>query len=343
MSLPKRVLLVMFTFIVLLAPLGALSTVRSDPLQQNLEAMAFACLTDVYPLNLTHYNVTLGTFYTLPSAPPDTFMTQSVDYMLNSPDSNLVANFLFKDAVLYSLSLSVINGSIATARLYDNLTDAARDLLVKYQTFSGADSTNLIRLLNHFDETKNTTVTLGKTSLSVSHLVIPTLENLTTFHWIYTLNGPDDASVSLTFDNSTFVGFFDSRQLYKVGSTEAINTATNYIENYSYIAPDGSQVNGFNVNKDRSVAEFFASIQNGTMHPCWNITLNLSHVYPGGINALQVEVWADSGEVVSCRNQSVSSLQVNDSNMNPLVIGMTTTAIAALTIAVGIILMRRRR
>jgi hypothetical protein len=117
----------------------------------------------------------------------------------------------------------------------------------------------------------------------------------------------------------------------------------NYIENYSYIAPDGSQVSGFNVNKDRSVAEFFASIQNETMYPCWNVTLNLSHVYPGGINALQLEVLANSGEVVSYRNQSVSSLQVNDSNMNPSVIGTTTAAIAALTIAVGIILIRRRR
>jgi hypothetical protein len=343
MTLSKKVPLVMLVFVVMLVPLGQLSAVHSDlPLPQTLEAEAFACLADVYPVDLNHYNVTLGGYYTLPSAPPDTFTTQAVDYMLNSPDSNLVANFLFKDGVLYSLSLSVINGSVATARPYDNLTDAARDFLVKYQTFSGADSTELIRLLSYFDETKNTTVTLGNTSLSVSHLVIPSVENVTGFDWIYTLNGADDTSVSLTFDNSTFGGFFDSRQLYTVGSTEAISTAINYIENYSYIAPDGAQVNGFNVNKDRSVAEFFASIQNGTMYPCWNVTLNLSHVYPGGVNALQLEVWANSGEVFNCHNQAVSSLQVNDSNMNPSVIG-TAATIAALTIAVGIILIRRRR
>lgn len=237
MNLSKKVLLAMFTFVVLLVPLGALSTVHSDPLPQNLEARAFACLTDVYPLNLSYYNVTADPVYTLSSA-SDTFTTQSVDYKLNSPDSNLVANFLFRDGVLYSLSLSVINGSVVTMRTYENLTDSARDFLVKYQAFSGADSTDLIRLLDYFDETKNMPVTLGNTSLSVSHLVIPNVENLTTFHWIYTLNGADDTSVSLTFDNSTFGGFFDSRQLYSVGSTEAISTAINYIENYSYIAPD---------------------------------------------------------------------------------------------------------
>jgi hypothetical protein len=347
MKLSKKALLAMFVFAVLLVQLGQLSAAHSDlPLPQTLEAEAFACLTDVYPVDLSHYNVTLSACYTL-SAPSDAFTTQSVDYMLNSPDSNLVADFLFKDAVLYQLSLSVINGSVATARPYDNLTDASIDFLVKYQTFSGADSTGLIRLLSHFDETKDTTVTLGNTSLSVSHLVIPTAENGTTFHWIYTLNGADDTSVSLTFDNSTFGGFFDSRQLYTVGSTEAISTAINYIENYSYIAPDGAQVNGFNVNKDRSVAEFFTSPRNGSaLYPCWNVTLNLNQTYPGGVKALQLEVWADSGEVFNCSNQAVASVQVNDSNMDSTLIATAATIAAvtiAVTIAVVVIVMRRRR
>jgi hypothetical protein len=342
MSLSKKALVAMFALLVLLVPLGELSTAHCDRLPQTLEEKAFACLTDVYPLNLSYYNVTADPVYTLSSA-SDTFTTQSVDYKLNSPDSNLVANFLFKDAVLYSLSLSVINGSVATARPYDNLTDAARDFLLKYQAFSGADSTDLIRLLNHFDETKNTPVTLGNTSLSVSHLVIPTVENVTSFDWIYTLNGWDDAVVGIGFNDGTFYSFFDARQLYAVGSEEAINTAMKYIGNYSYTLSNGSQVKGFNVNKESAVAEFFTSPRNGSaLYPCWDVTLNLNQTCPGGVSALQLEVWADSGEVFNCSNQAVGSVQIHQSHMDITLIG-TAAAIAALTIAVVIIVMRRRK
>jgi hypothetical protein len=360
MTLSKKVPLVTLVFVVMLVPLGQLSAVHSDlSLPQTLEAKAFACLADVYPVDLNHYNVTLGVCCTLSS---DTFITQAVDYMLNSPDSNLVANFLFKDAVLYSLSLSVINGSVATARPYDNLTDAARDFLLKYQAFSGADSTDLIRLLNHFDETKNTPVTLGNTSLSVSHLVIPTVENVTSFDWIYTLNGGDDAVVGIGFNDGTFYSFFDARQLYAVGSEEAINTAMKYIGNYSYTLSNGSQVKGFNVNKESAVAEFFTSPRNGSvLYPCWNVTLNLDQMYSGGVNALQLDVWADSGEVFNCSNQAVGSVPVDDSSSGPtptnanlalsaetsppnfLIAGIigTVAAVTATTVAVLIVVKRR--
>jgi hypothetical protein len=344
LKLSKKALLAMFVFVALLVPLGQVSEVHSDlPLPQTLEAKAFACLTDVYPVDLNHYNVTLGACHTLPSASSETFMTQAVDYMLNSSDSSLVANFLFRDAVLYSLSLRVVNGSVVTARSYANLTDAARDFLVEYQAFSGADSTELIRLLGNFDEAKDTTVTLGNISLSVSHLVIPKAANGTTFDWIYTLEGADNASVSLTFDKGAFYSFYDGRQTYTVGSAEAISVAMKYIETYSYTAPNGTQVSGFSVNKNGSVAKFSTSPRNGSaLYPCWNVTLNLNQTYPGGVNALQLEVWAYSGEVFNCSNQAVGSVQVNGSDKDSTTIGITA-AIAAVAIAVVIIVMRRRK
>jgi hypothetical protein len=343
MSLSKKLSLLLFSFIVLLVPSGALSAVHSEPLSQTLEDRAFVCLTDVYPLNLTHYNITADPIHTLSSA-SDTFTTQAINYKLNSPDGNLVADCMFKDGKLYQLSLSVINGLVTTERKYDNLTDAARDFLVKYQVFSGADSTELIQLLNQFDEDKNTSITMGNISFSVSHLGLPTTGIVTTsYSWRYSLNGEDDTVVGLTFANNTFGGFFDSRQLYRVGSDEAINTAINYLENYSYIAPDGTQVNELNVNKNGSVALFSPSMQNGTMQPRWNVTIDLGQTYQGGINALQLEVLANSGEIISCRNQSVSSLQVNDSGMNLAVIETSIGGIAALTLVVVIILILRRK
>jgi hypothetical protein len=161
--------------------LGQISMVHSDlPITSNLEATALTCLTEVYPVDLTHYNVTLDSSYTL-SSPSDPHVTQAVDYMLNSADSNLIANFLFRDASLYSLSLSVINGSVIAAKPFANLTDAAADFLARYQAFSGADSTGMIRLLSLLDETQGTNVTSGGYTLRVSHLIIPNVFNVTTF------------------------------------------------------------------------------------------------------------------------------------------------------------------
>ncbi len=207
----NKVLLIILVSTFLFAPLGMFSRVYSQPVAHNIETMSLDFLTHVYPLNFSHYNIILNHVQTLDSDP---IPTQSVGYFLNSPDSNLAAGFLFKDGTLYSASLSVINGSATTTRAYDNLTDMARDFLMKYQAFSGADSTDLIQLLDNFDETKNTPVTLGNNTLSVSHLKIPNQESVTTtFKWIFMSNDFNETSVSLTFGNTIFGGFFDSRQL----------------------------------------------------------------------------------------------------------------------------------
>jgi hypothetical protein len=343
MKLSNKARLATLALVALLVTLGQLPTAHSDPPPpQTLEANALACLTDVYPVDLNHYNVTLDACYTL-SAPSDKSTTQAVNYMLNSPDSNLVADFLFKDAALYQLSLSVINGSIVTARPYTNLTDAAADILAKYQAFSGADSTKLTHLLGKLDEAKGATVTSGNISLSVSHLVIPNAENGSTFDWLYTLDGANSTSVSLTFDNGAFSSLFDCRQLYTAGSAEAISAAIKYIENYSYTAPDSTLVSEFNVNKNGTVAEFSTSLRNdNALYPCWNVTLKLDQAYPGGVNALLLQVWADSGEVFNCQNQAVDPVQVNHSNMDSTPIA-TAAAVALVAIAAVIIAMRRQK
>ncbi len=192
--------------------LGRVSVVYSAAsVSQTLEITALACLTDVYPIDLNHYDVTLGPRYTLPPVSSDTSTTQAVDYTLNSPDSNLVANFLFKNSMLYSFNLRVLNGSVVTARSYANLTDATRDFLEKYQSFSGRNSTGLIHLLDNFDENKDMEVALGNISLSVSHLVIPNVANATTFHWINEMDGKDETSVTLNFDKGIFDSFYDGR------------------------------------------------------------------------------------------------------------------------------------
>jgi hypothetical protein len=333
-------LLTLLFFIFLLVPLGQFSKALCDPSPQTLQSTAFTCLTDVYPIDLNYYNVTFGAFNTL-SEHSDTFTTQVVDYKLNSPYSNLVANMLFRDNRLYSLNLRVVNGSVVTDRTH-NLTDVAKDFLRKYQVLSGADSTDLIRLLDNFDEAKDATATLGNITLSVSHLIISNKANGTTYNWLYTLNDTATVSVSLTFDKGAFHSFYDDRQLYMASSSDAISAAMNYVQNHSYAMPEGTQVNvnEFNVDKASSVAEFFTFPRNdNALYPAWNVTLNLSQTY-GGINALQLNVlvWADSCEVFNySSNETVVLMQ-----RSPTIVEVIAT-IAALTtvIAITIILLRK--
>jgi hypothetical protein len=319
MTLSKKAPLVMLLFVIMLVQLGQPSVVHADaPMPSLLESKALACLTNVYPVDLKHYNITLSSCYTLPSAPSDTYMTQAVDYQLDSSDSTLLANFLFRDDVLYSCNLRVLAGSVAAAQPLTNVTDAAIDFLEKYHAYSGADSTELIHILSVFDETKSANMTLGDLSLGVSHLVIPNAANDTSFVWNYIFNGTDNAPVSISFDKGAFYSFMDFRQFYTVGSAKAISAAMKYIENYSYTAPDGAQISRFNVIENGTVAQFFSSSRNGSaLYPCWNVTLNLNQTYPGGVNALLVEVWADSGEVFNCSNQAVSSVPVDNSRTEP--------------------------
>ena len=311
--------------------------------------MSLAFLTQVYPLNFSHYKVTLNHIQTLDSDP---IPTQSVGYFLNSPDSNLAAGFLFKDGTLYSVSLSVINGSIVTDRPYANLTDQAKDFLVKYQAFSGADSKDLIQLLNQLDENKGPSIpygttqpiTLGNISLRVSHFEVPTTETpSTSYWWLYSLNGTDDVAVDFTFANNTFSSFSDWRQIYHVDSNEAINVAADYAVT---AAANQGQITNTDIDRSSSVAEFQPMSQNGTMKPCWHVTLELNRTYSGNISTLQMDVWADTGEVFNFNSTQDVSVQAKNSDRLPIQGGDTVflgVAVGGLLVGLVVVIAIRRR
>jgi hypothetical protein len=244
--------------------------------------------------------------------------------------------FVFKNGDLYQIGLSVEAGSVINARSYANLADVARDILEKYQAFTGTGSTEMIRTLSMVDETKYVTVTSGNVNLTVSHMAIPkTIStssghieavgtdtiNVTSFNWVYVFNGAEYNHVYVSFENGVFHTFWDDRAINKIGDTDvnitkeqAIDIAMKYIENYSY-ASGGVQVSGFNVTKDRTVANLLTTVRDGDMlYPFWSVFLYLNQTYPSGVNSLLVKVWADSGEVFECSKETGGSQTVNDSN-----------------------------
>lgn len=177
-----------------------------EPSISDLENKSYNILTAAYNLNLTHYNITLDQIYELPQIPNDSQICQSVDYMLNSPDSNLVATFVYKDGDLYQCALRTINGTVFQTQKFPNMTAAAADFLTQYQTVNSVDLTPLIRMLSMLNQTGTRNTTLGTITLGAGGFqVVPGHYN-SGFTW---LNKADQACISLDFDNDVFYNFID--------------------------------------------------------------------------------------------------------------------------------------
>ena len=223
--------------------------------------------------------------------------------------------------MLHSCSLQVRKGSPIFAEPQPtNLLDAAKGFIERYQTYSGASYTQEMRnMLDTVDETKEVTVTSGNIKLTTSNQEIqndPTAEAIesTSFEWTYTVNGVNTPQnmVRVTFDQGVFSSFRDDWALFKIGSTsaisqeEAINLAKNATEDYTlqiYLS-DGLTDVEFNLADEPARAELFMYPKETlTVYPFWRIELYFDKYYYSAYG-IQVGIWADTGEIESCKSLS---------------------------------------
>ncbi len=114
----------------------------------------------------------------------------------------------------------------------------------------------------------------------------------------------------MVFDNGDLETLTNGWFLFIVGSTtinispdKAVTLARNALTSYSWTS-NGQAVSNFNV-LDNSAAVFHPNTKNGlTLYPQYTVTFQLDKVYPGGVNTLTVEVWADTGEVAKIKTNS---------------------------------------
>jgi hypothetical protein len=93
-----------------------------------------------------------------------------------------------------------------------------------------------------------------------------------------------------------------------ISKEQAIAIAMNYIKNYSYEMPGGIWITNFNVTENRTVAELSPAVRDSyTLYPEWHVEVYVNQTYPGSVHGLQVDVWADSGEVSGCSNIAYST------------------------------------
>jgi hypothetical protein len=277
---------------------------------------ALSFIQSILPIDISKYSIKLIQHGVNPQSQQGDPTIEIMDYALESNGSRLGASCAFTNNVLTGCILTVYNGSVFTAQTTRNSIDSARVFLVKYQAFTGDNLTEMINLLSSTDGTGSFTVTSGNVKLTIRNVDIGNEQVDTIFRWLYTFNGADYTALGVTFRNGAFYALRDDRSLYRIGNVDvnitkeqAICAAINYVQNFSYTGITGSdenptyvQISGFNITAENITAELSTyPRESSTLYPYWSVQLPLAETYPGNIWALQVSVWADSGEVFLCQ------------------------------------------
>ena len=233
--------------------------------------------------------------------------------------SSLKATFNFINTTLRNCGLEINAGAPHTIKpLSSNLLEAAGTFLERYEAFTGDTELSTMRsMLTDTNITKNTTKTVSNLRLEVSTF---TNDNYTIFRWINTRNGVDYSRLTLEFKNGFFRWFFDDRSYIKIGSDQvniskeqAINQALKETNGFSYTY-NGKLIDNITIVEDQIRAELKANIRDWpyVYYPCWRVDLPLNDVYPGFIYYIEVLLWADTGEVISCKEMGYGGPLPND-------------------------------
>ena len=153
------------------------------------------------------------------------------------------------------------------------------------------------------DEANEIEMTEGNLKFKVSVSGVARTE----VNWYYTDNHVDftQKGLKLVFENQVLKELTDGYYLFKIGNTnvninmdDAIQTARNAVEDFTWTAVNGQTVFGFKILPDVS-AVFHPLPRDDPLElvPCWVATLYLDNVYPDNVNRISVSVWADTGAV----------------------------------------------
>lgn len=288
--------------------------------QSKAQEVALTFIENTLPVDLTKYSITFTKQSTLQM--PFGSQLDIVRYTLSSSESTVNIICDIQNNVLRSCQVSEENGSINSDKQYDNLIDAVKSFLGKYQTYSKIDSTNLIASLDNVDVTKDSAITVGNTKLAITNSDSAE-EPITYFNWAYTINGVNYTSLQLGFQkNGVLDTLYDNRALYTVGDTtvnisseKAIEIAMKYLPSYSYEMPDHTFVSGFNITEDRTKTELVAyPIDSLELRPYWVVKLYLNQTYPGSVQGFTIYIWANSGELFSCTLIAIGGPDYKDSS-----------------------------
>lgn len=189
------------TILILFVSFEQCFVVNADP--STLESKALNYIENVLPFDMSHYNITVSSSYSLPSGPNDPTITQAVVVDLKSNDSSIHVVCVYVNSTLHQCGVR-LTGTTVSDKTYASIKDVAVRILQAHQEQTGLDSTVLLNTLSLVNDTETMNVALGNVNLSVSKfpdiaglqtvdgMPVPVLSNssfLVSFHWMDTQNG----------------------------------------------------------------------------------------------------------------------------------------------------------
>ena len=68
--------------------------------------------------------------------------------------------------------------------------------------------------------------------------------------------------------------------------------------------------------EDQIRAELNANVRDAPtlFYPCWTVALPLDNVYPGSVYYIEVLIWADTGQVISCKTMGYGGAYLHNSS-----------------------------
>jgi hypothetical protein len=290
-------------------------------------------------------------------------LCEDICYDLASKQS-LSVSVHFVDNIFEGYTFDSLDGYGISKLKTSDLMDAAKNFLMRYQTYSGATHCDMLRqILNTVDASKNSTISSGNVEFQVS--VLKYLKyNSTSFYWKYVYNGIEAQfkSVSLRFQDGFLDQFFDDWGIYKIGSTsinvseeDAINTTLRLMKNYKGTVVMGNEGNitvelaQANITKIQTKLEFAQGRDHprggdGLMlYPRWKIMLYFDKEYPGGMYGYGANIWADTGEVMYAAPGAEYGSTPISSNTNPVNPTMIVALVSVPAVLFTILQVHRRR
>ncbi|MEM2099570.1 MAG: hypothetical protein QXU99_07545 [Candidatus Bathyarchaeia archaeon] len=280
---------------------------------------ALSFMKDVLMLDLSKYQVALLNVSKNPHNSDDSSLidlialpTEHMIYALDSGNSKVTANCGFVNESLTSCTIYYGVGLPIYAQPSVNMLDMVKGVLERYQAYSGAPYIQSMRsILEAVSEIENTIVTSANVKLRIS-----TAENLTVISWMYTCDGVDfpSKSVSIVFEQG-FMRFNDVWDFYNVGGTsvnvsleEAMRFAREYAENTTFRIYKGNLTwvdEKCPIMDEPKSAELRSEVRAPlTLYPCWHVQMNFDKVYYP-YRGVAVDFWADTKEVIRCYGVAV--------------------------------------
>ena len=268
-------------------------------------------LQQVTQIDTSHYQATLLSRTVEQRSDLGGALEEILTYSLTSSDSKMDVVFRFRDNQLSRYQIALIEGSPVYSQPQSfSLLDNVKSLLGRLATYESTSYlANLSRVLSLVQtDTPNIEITEGNVKLNET-----ISGDSGQILFMYTENGVDFSpkSLDLVYSNGDLTSLTDGWFLFTIGSTtinvssdRAVELARNAVKGYSWNV-NGTIVSGFTVLQQPVLTVFHPNTKNGlALYPQWTVILYLDKVYPGGVNSLAVEIWADSGEVSQIKTQN---------------------------------------